>query len=74
MESKGESESEREIKVERRLLRKGENEMKDKRILEGRESEMKVERAGMWDDEKKERGPERDRKHLSINHPANITL
>lgn len=29
--------------------------MKDKRILEERETGMKVERAGMWDDEKKSR-------------------
>lgn len=45
-------------------MRKGEKEIKDKRILEGRETEMKVERAGMWDDEK--RAEDRDRNHLSV--------
>lgn len=45
-------------------MHEGEKEIKDKRILEGRETEMKVERAGMWDDEK--RAEDRDRKHLSV--------
>lgn len=38
--------------------------MKDKRILEGSETERKVERAGMWDDEK--RAEDKDRKHWSV--------
>lgn len=49
-------------------MRKAEKEMKDKRILEGRE--MKVERAGLWDDEMS--AEERDRKHPSVNHSSNL--
>lgn len=48
-----------------RLLHKGEKEMKDKRILEGRETGMKVERAGMRDDER--RAEERDRQQPSVS-------
>lgn len=51
-------------------MRQGEKEIKDKRILEGRETEMKVGgAAGMWDDEKRAEEKEKKKQPL-VCHSA----